>query len=141
MACWRHPLRRPGPKSRSESHSHGTTALSLSNMKTDIMRTRQGVERNYSLLRLSAFLSATKIVLHVTKFIHNRRLGGTVCGFATRMQDESTLYVHRTWREANLPNRVDVASEPHEHIPFLLVCDGTISLGNFFRVHYFLEAS
>ena len=33
-----------------------------------------------------------------------------------------------------------VGSKPHEHIPFLLVSDGTISLGNFVGIYQFLEA-
>ena len=51
----------------------------------------------------------------------------------------STLHVRWTHQEANLPN--GVASEPHEYIPFLLVPNCAISLGDFVRIHYFLEAS
>ena len=38
--------------------------------------------RNYNLLRLSGFDSATKVVLHITELIHDRRLGGLACGLA-----------------------------------------------------------
>lgn len=50
----------------------------------------------------------------------------------------SILHTHRTHREVNLPN--GIASESHEEIPFLLVPDGAISLGDFVGVHQFLKA-
>ena len=33
-----------------------------------------------------------------------------------------------------------IGSNPHEYIPFLLVSDGAVSLGDFVRVHQLLEA-
>jgi len=50
----------------------------------------------------------------------------------------SILHAHQMHREANLQN--GTASESHEYIPFLLVPDGAISLGDFVRVHQFLKA-
>ena len=50
----------------------------------------------------------------------------------------SILHIHRTHREVKLPN--GVAFESHEYVPFLLVPDGAISLGDFVRVHQFLKA-
>ena len=37
---------------------------------------------DYSLLRISGFGLATKIVLHITELIHDRGVCGAVCGFA-----------------------------------------------------------
>ena len=101
------------------------------------MFTRQKKRVDYNLLRISGFGSATKIVLHITEFIHDRGVCGAVCGFAVKQHPGSILHGHRTHRKVNSPN--DIGSKPHEHIPFLLVSDGAVSLGNFMGVHQFLK--
>lgn len=93
---------------------------------------------NYSLLRIFGSGSATKVVLHIAKRIHDRRIGGTARSFAANNAtcvDTPRLLNHR---KVNSPN--DIGFEPHEHIPFLLVSDGAVSLGNFVGVHQFLKA-
>ena len=55
------------------------------------------------------------------------------------MNNATRIITHGHWiRKTNSPNCV--GSKPHEHIPFLLVSDGSVSLGNFVRVHQFLKA-
>lgn len=88
------------------------------------------------MLRISGFGSATKIVLHITEFVHDRRLCGAACGFA--VNDATRIDPPRPPdRKVNSPN--GIGSESHEHIPFLLIPDGTVSLGDLMGVHQFLK--
>ena len=66
-------------------------------------------------------------------------IADSVVPFVALLEVTARINTHPTHREANLPN--GVAPEPHEYVPFLLVSNGAVSLGDFVRIHQLLEAS